>query len=273
MRQFLKRHLPKNTRHILLKTERLISLLVRPKVLATLFRFRGIQNSKNDRRFSSNLTDSFPITGEDTECTIFDRHYVYHTSWAARVIKEIADSHDSSFKHIDISSSLYFSGIASAFIPIEFYDYRPADLQLSGLKTNHGDLMKLPFTDQTIESISCLHTIEHVGLGRYGDPLDPLGDLKALAELCRVVKPGGNLLLVVPVGKQKIQFNAHRIYSPNEFVSYVTKTPNGKSTGLTLKEYAYIPETDADGPILRNADLSKGEQDEYACGCFWFMRA
>ncbi len=46
---------------------------------------------------------------------------------------------------------------------------------------------------------SCMHTIEHIGLGRYGDPLDAVGDQTALSELQRVVAPGGSLLIVVPV--------------------------------------------------------------------------
>ncbi|NDC42314.1 MAG: DUF268 domain-containing protein, partial [Chitinophagia bacterium] len=56
----------------------------------------------------------------------------------------------------------------------------------------------LPFESDSIPSLSCMHTIEHVGLGRYGDQLDPQGDLKAIAELKRVVQPGGDLLFVTP---------------------------------------------------------------------------
>ncbi len=259
-----------------LKAERLIKLLAKPKVLASLNSFAELQKKTGDRRFSASIIDSFPITGEDTAYTSFDRHYVYHTSWAARVISELNESArkagNDEFFHIDISSSLYLCGIVSAFVPVTFYDYRPADLRLSGLTTHHGDLMKLPFDDASVESISCLHTIEHVGLGRYGDPLDPSGDLKALAELKRVVRPGGSLVLVVPVGKQRIEFNAHRIYNPSEFASYIEKNKDGSSSGFSLREYAYIPETDTDGPLKRNAALSDGTNDRYACGCFWFVR-
>ena len=58
-----------------------------------------------------------------------------------------------------------------------------------------------------------MHVVEHIGLGRYGDPLDATGDLKAMKELARVVAPGGTLLLVCPVGRPRVVFNAHRIYS------------------------------------------------------------
>jgi hypothetical protein len=62
-----------------------------------------------------------------------------------------------------------------------------------------------------------MHVIEHIGLGRYGEALDPDGDLKAIRELVRVLAAGGNLLVVVPVGRPRIQFNAHRIYDYVEF--------------------------------------------------------
>jgi SAM-dependent methyltransferase len=281
MRQFLKHHLSKDFRAMLLKVERMIRLLANPGVFSALFSFDALKAEANDDRFTTNIVDVFPISGDNTKYTSFDRHYVYHTSWAARVVSELASdakrAGQDDFFHIDISSSLYFCGLVSAFVPVRFYDYRPADLRLNGLETAPGDLMKLPFADGTVESISCMHTIEHVGLGRYGDPLDPLGDRKALDELMRVVKPGGSLILVVPVGRQRIEFNAHRIYSPANFASYVMgeKNPAETSSTFSLKEYAYIPETDADGPMERNADVNdpkKGANDRYACGCFWFVR-
>ena len=56
--------------------------------------------------------------------------------------------------------------MVSAFIPVEFYDYRPAELSLSGLEFKHADLTHLPFADNSVESLSCMHVIEHIGLGR-----------------------------------------------------------------------------------------------------------
>src|SRR5436853_180080 len=82
----------------------------------------------------------------------------------------------------------------SAFIPVEFYDYRPANVQLSNLTAEAADLLALPFAEGSVESLSCMHVVEHIGLGRYGDPLDPNGDLKAIAELRRVLAPAGTLL-------------------------------------------------------------------------------
>lgn len=269
MRQILKHYLSKENRQKLLRLERTLKLFTSPRVLKDWYDYRKMNEVVADDRFTTDLKDIFPISGENTKYTSFDRHYVYHTAWAVRAVKEIKEASQNSktFKHIDISSSLYFSGLLSAFIPVDFYDYRPADLRLSGLATMHGDLMDLPFEDNTVESISCLHTIEHVGLGRYGDPIDPLGDTKAIKQLMRVVAPGGNLLIVVPVGKQRIEFNAHRIYSPSYIRDLICQAGE-----FELSEYAFIPETDREGGLERGTSIIKGQNSMYACGCFWFKK-
>ena len=79
------------------------------------------------------------------------------------------------------------------------------------MSSGYADLANLPFEINSVQSLSCMHTVEHVGLGRYGDPIDPDGDLKAIKEIKRVLAVNGNLLFVVPIGKPKIVYNAHRI--------------------------------------------------------------
>jgi SAM-dependent methyltransferase len=210
-----------------------------------------------NRRFSAKWRDFYPQLGEKTKETAFDRHYVYHTAWAARKLKEISPDF-----HVDIGSSLFFATISSAFVPVKFYDFRPPELKLSNLEVRHGDLSKLPFQDNSVKSISCLHTVEHVGLGRYGDPIDPEGDIKAAKELERVLAPGGSLLFVVPVGKPKIMFNAHRIYS--------LEMVKDLFPGLKLKEFTLIPEKKGD-PI-KDAPAERVSEEKYGCGCFWFIK-
>jgi ubiquinone/menaquinone biosynthesis C-methylase UbiE len=135
---------------------------------------------------------------------------------------------------VDISSILSFSTIVSAFVPVKFYDYRPAELNLNNLESGFAELKKLNFADNSIASLSCMHTIEHIGLGRYGDEIDPAGDIKSINELKRVLKPGGDLLFVTPVGKSKIEFNAHRIYSFEQILDYFSP--------FLLKEFSLIPD-------------------------------
>lgn len=236
--------------------KKLIRIVLSPFILGDYFAFTKVAGSN---RFSIKFFDFYPQIKDKTVTTGFDRHYVYHTSWAARKVKEI-----SPVKHVDISSSLYFCGIVSAFVDVDFYDYRPADLHLSGLKSLKGDLHNLPFTSNTIESISCMHTIEHIGLGRYGDPIDAEGDIKAIEELKRVVTTGGSLLFVTPVGKPKIEFNAHRIYSYEQIISYFE--------GFELKEFSMIPEHGEHGGIISHASPALVSKENYACGCFWFIK-
>jgi hypothetical protein len=220
--------------------------------IGELVRFRKMNRQRSKVRFR----DAYPCLKDKSQTTPFDHHYTYHPAWAARVIAKTRPEF-----HIDISSILSFNVVLSAFVPVKFYDYRPADLKLSNLESGFADLKQLPFSENSIQSLSCMHTIEHIGLGRYGDELDASGDLKAIAELKRVLMPGGDLLFVTPVGKSKIEFNAHRIYSYEQIMEYFSP--------LTLKEFSLIPDA---GGIIENADPQLVAQQQYGCGCFWFKK-
>ena len=235
-------------------------ILIRfPKKVVRFFEFFAEYNkfkSLNDGRFSVDLKDIYPCLADKLKTTPFDQHYTYHPAWAARILAKTRPE-----CHIDFSSILSFSTIVSAFLPIKFYDYRPADLNLSGLASGFADLNNLPFEDNSQSSISCMHTIEHIGLGRYGDPIDPKGDIKAMEELKRIVKPGGDLLFVTPVGNSRIEYNAHRIYSYEQVIKYFDP--------LQLIEFTLIPDK---GGLIENADVSLVAQQQYGCGCFWFKK-
>lgn len=231
-------------------------MLLFPLILPDYLSYRSKDAKK---RFSIPFFSVMPILFENTPFTRFDAHYVYHTAWAARKVKEIGAA-----SHTDVSSSLYFSSIVSAFMPVEFYDYRPAKLNLSGLSSSPADLTKLHFEDNSIKSLSCMHTVEHVGLGRYGDPIDPEGDIQAAKELERVVAKGGSFLFVVPIGKSQIQFNAHRIYSYKMVMDMFPE--------LTLKEFSLIPDNAIDKGIIYNATEEQSNKQVYGCGCFWFTK-
>ena len=90
--------------------------------------FKSAAEKINDERFSLSSKDFYPILYEKSATHNYDRHYVYHLAWAARKLNEIKPEY-----HVDISSSLHFSTIVSAFIPVKFYDYRATDIQLSNL--------------------------------------------------------------------------------------------------------------------------------------------
>lgn len=214
--------------------------------------------SLSNKRFDENYR-SYPILTDKTSVTNIEPHYTYHPAWAARILAQTKPA-----KHIDISSTLTFCTLVSAFVPFEFYDYRPANLHLTNLKSEHADLTQLHFNSNSISSLSCMHTLEHVGLGRYGDPIDYDGDLKAMSELKRVLAEGGDLLVVFPIGKPVIEYNAHRIYSYEQILSYFKP--------LELIEFSLIPDDHVDVGIIKNATKEQSDAQNWGCGCFWFKK-
>jgi SAM-dependent methyltransferase len=218
--------------------------------------FKNLTEKSELKRFEVRWEDKYPWLYDDTPNTGFDAHYIYHPAWAARILAKIMPEY-----HIDISSTLTFSTMVSAFIPVRFYDYRPPILQLNNLQCDFIDLNSLPFETDSMATLSCMHTVEHIGLGRYGDKLDPEGDLKAIKELKRVVKPGGTMLFVSPIGQPKLMFNAHRIYSYSQVCDYFS--------GFTLKDFSLV--TDKNEFIV-NASPVLADKQKYGCGCFWFVK-
>ena len=225
---------------------------------ADFFRYRRLSRL-SCFRFHVNWKDRHPCLADKTGVTGFDRHYIYHPAWAARILARTGPD-----EHVDISSTLHFCSLVSAFIPVKFYDYRPADLHLSDLISQAADLQALPFADGSIRSLSCMHVVEHIGLGRYGDPLDPDADLKAIAELKRVLAVGGDLLFVVPIGRPRVMFNAHRIYSYQQIISCFPE--------LELREFALVPDDSQGDGLIVDAEESLVDEQNYGCGCFWFHK-
>lgn len=219
--------------------------------------FSQYASLEGEKRFKLKWTDRYPCLNDNTGETSFDAHYIYHPAWAARIL---AKTHPTC--HVDISSALNFCTLVSAFLPIWFYDYRPANLNLSGLSSESADLLSLPFENNSVLSLSCMHVVEHIGLGRYGDPLDPTGDLKSIAELKRVLAPGGNLLFVTPVGGEaKIMFNAHRVYRFDQISAYFKD--------LTLVNFALVTDS---GMFIDQASEADANNQGYGCGCWWFNK-
>ena len=86
-----------------------------------------------------------------------------------------------------------------------------------------ADLMNKDSAQNNItDSISCLHAIEHFGLGRYGDPVDPDGHIKGFNNILRMLKPGGNLYMSFPIANHnEVHFNAHRVFHPQDIFTWV----------------------------------------------------
>jgi len=228
-------------------------------IILVLKDYRTYKLKNNDsERFKLSLRNIRIILNNRSDYS-FDSHYVLHTAWASRILSKTKPE-----THVDISSSLFFNAIVSAFIPIKFYDFHPVELNLKNLSSDFADLLKLPFYDCSIDSLSCMHVVEHIGLGRYGDPINPEGDLIAIKELKRVLAKNGNLLFAAPLGKSKLVFNAHRIYSYEQIIEYFRD--------LGLIEFSIITDVLSQGGLLKKPDLGFVKTQKYACGCFWFRK-
>jgi len=221
------------------------------------FFFEYYKFKKGAPEWPCRLIDALPMFHERTAVMSFDEHYVYHMGWAARVLREISPE-----QHIDISSSIVFSAITSAFLSINHYDYRTPMLKLDGLGCGNQDLLNLRFENSSINSLSCMHVIEHVGLGRYGEPINAHGDREAAKELMRVLAPGGHLIIVVPLAERAhVRFNGHRIYDYRRVTELFR--------GLDIIEFSFLNER-KNNTFTRNAEAKDIVGSRYGCGCFLF---
>jgi SAM-dependent methyltransferase len=179
-------------------------------------------------KFKISINYIYPCLKDKTEKTLVEPIYFFQDTWAAKKIFEAKPKH-----HYDIGSAVKTIGIISQFVPTTMIDIRPIDVSLNGLFFMRGSILNIPFKNNSIESVSSLCVVEHIGLGRYGDVIDPYGSEKAIKELKRVLKKGGNLYFSVPVDEEcRIYFNAHRAFTR----SYILELFND----LKLIEEKYI---------------------------------
>jgi len=151
----------------------------------------------------------YPCLGDDVSDTPIEPVYFYQDSWAFdRIVRERPAF------HVDIGSHHKFVALLSKVVPLTMVDIRPLSLPMDTITFRKGSILALPYEDGSVPSVSSLCVVEHIGLGRYGDPLDPKGSEKAVAELKRIVQPGGDLYLSVPLcDVPRTYFNAHRAFA------------------------------------------------------------
>ena len=202
------------------------------------------------------ISDFYPCINDNSSTTPFDAHYFYQGVWAFRKIKESGVKN-----HIDVGSEIRWVGLLSTIAKTTFIDIRPFKTDLKEDTLPVFTAVAMPFEDNSVKSLSCLHVAEHIGLGRYGDKLDAGGTKKACKELSRILAPEGNLYFSVPVGKEKVFFNAHRVHSPQTIINYFKD--------LKLVEISGVTDS---GRFIENIDIDVLEKSNYACGLFWFKK-
>ena len=190
--------------------------------------------------------------------TSYDAHYARCDLWAAKhIIAAGLRTHVDVGSRIDGFCTHLFAGGVEEVLHV---DVRPTHFGWPGFTFRRDDARTLAtFPDASVPSLSCLHTAEHVGLGRYGDELDADGMQKAMAAFARVLAPGGRLYFAVPIGRQRVCFNAHRISSP----AWIART--FAALGLEVESFSAVDDAGAWRP---NATTGDFENASYGCGCF-----
>lgn len=184
-------------------------------------------------------------------------HYFHQDLHVAKLIFK-----NNPLKHVDIGSRTDgFVAHVASFRNIEIIDIRAIKSNIENIVFRQVDLMKLPSElENYCDSVSSLHAIEHFGLGRYNDPIDYFGYLKAILNISKMLKPNGIFYFSVPIGPQRIEFNAHRVFSVQYLITLVSENFN-------IKSFSYVG---ANGKLNKNVELTKiGLNNNFGCnyGC------
>jgi len=166
---------------------------------------------------------------------------------------------------VDIASRVDgFVAHVAVFREIEIFDIRPINSKVRNIKFVLADLMDQGSAyENYCDSISCLHAIEHFGLGRYNDPIDADGHLKGLKSICKILKSGGKFYFSTPIGPQRIEFNAHRVFSIHYLLQLF-------KDDFELMSFSYVDDAGDlhENQILTEQQIKSNFNCHYGCGIF-----
>ncbi len=217
-----------------------------------------------------NKRPSFAIREKDIWPIIADKYaeagtignYFWQDLWAAHLI--IAQGVK---KHFDIGSRLdgFIAHLLAADIDVTMIDVRQFPSEIPRLHTIVDDATNLhQIEDESIDSMSALCSIEHFGLGRYGDPIDPEACFKCFDNIQKKLRKEGHLYISLPIGRERVEFNAHRVFCVQTVLECFS--------GLRLLEFSCTTEKG----IEYDADIYAYDNDEhngeYRYGLFHFMK-
>lgn len=225
--------------------------------------FRDLKTLKtqkgNDQSFP--FSSKFPILNEwRAEAGVASGHYFHQDIYVAQKVFR-----NNPQRHIDIGSRIDgFVAHVASFRKIEILDIRELKSNIENVTFTKADLMNVPVDlIASCDSISSLHAIEHFGLGRYGDPIDYFGHKKALDNILRMLKPGGKFYFSVPIGEQRIEFNAHRVFSVAYLVDLLQKN-------YKIDSFAFVDDSGDlhANPPFTDEQIANNYGCHYGCGIF-----
>lgn len=226
-----------------------------PSFFSNLYAYRAAQRTS----FPAKLRHLYPVLNEaKLQAGNAAGHYFFQDLWAAKKISARRPP-----THLDVGSRIDgFVAHVLTFMPVSVVDIRPLNSNVEGLSFVQADATHLAgIPDGSITSLSSLHAIEHFGLGRYGDAINPDAPFEALRSLSRVLAPGGRLYLSLPVGVERLEFNAHRVFSPNTILTSLSD--------LTLESFSMVSDTN---DFIEDATLDSAASAHFACGLFEFSK-
>lgn len=235
------------------------------------YRWRDLPNFitqiKEFARLGGQIDGVFPILSERSQSAgSASGHYFHQDLLVANFIHK-----EKPQRHLDVGSRIDgFVAHVAAFMPVDVLDVRPLPpTGHTNIQFVQADLMGEidPSWTEQYDSISCLHAIEHFGLGRYGDNLDPQGHIKGFQNLLKLLKPGGKLYISFPIAIETvIEFNAHRKFHPLAILNWPT---NGNL--IHLKRFDYVDDV---GNLHKDASLlTQSLKLNYGCGIYTFEKS
>lgn len=233
-----------------------------PKFIKNYRRFRKLHLQSNKefpiQRLSPKPADRYAAAGN------VPQHYFYQDYFAAKRIYE-----NNPEKHVDIGSRIDgFVAHVAVFRNVEVFDIRELNFEIPNVKFIKADITHEDFKlNNYCDSVSCLHAAEHFGLGRYGDPLDYYGHIKGLNNIYKLLKKGGRFYFSAPIGPQRIEYDAHRVFS----VKYLLNQFRGRYGTVAFhyiddNNYYHLNET------LYEKQAADNFGCNYGCGIFELVK-
>jgi hypothetical protein len=242
----------------------LVSIGIDLRYLRRAFQYRRfIRDYRLWRKLGGSVDVLYPVVGEWGELAgVIKRHYFYQDLLVARLIFE-----ESPERHIDVGSRVDgFVAHVAAFREIEIIDVRNLAIKNRNIIFRRADIMALDKElISSCDSLSCLHAIEHFGLGRYGDSIDPEGYKRGFSNLIRLLRRGGRLYVSFPIGQQRVEYNAHRVLPPADILNWTD------ADCLELIRFDFI---DDSGELHTEDVISSAEKMNliYGCGIYTFLK-
>jgi len=235
-----------------------------PKQLLSLKHYSRFRKNKEEwiNKGGQITHNQMVLTDYEDDAGVARGHYFHQDLLVAKLINE-----DQPKRHIDIASRVDgFVAHVASYREIEVVDVRPSP------KSNHDNIKFIqadfmyPQDLGKTDSLSCLHAIEHFGLGRYNDPIDIDGHNKGITNLVSLVSEGGRLYISFPIGQNdEVHFNAHRIFRVDTIFNHPSIKENMK-----LVRFDYV---DDDGNLHKNVNIEDfGDKTKHGCGIYTFMK-